>query len=892
MAITVLSKPDAINLAANLPKIALLTTDSIRFILKQGSSTLIDDTYHPNLSNKIEIDVQDVITHQLQHIISDAAVWQQTEIVKTFTAEIPGYTITFSVILGGVSNFADTAANFLRGNFLTWQPQIKDVTYYSPEYLTYYAVQNCKIVLKAYFDDGTNRQIDIATLTSGKAYTCNMNYGYIYGLLKKYPMYYDVWVVENSANTRLSFIQRYQASQVKSKHEEWFLFQNSVGGIDTARFTGETDMTNVIESDIAQIDDISIEAEISSERQFAKNTGLLDDYERKWILDFFVSKRKWKLVSGEMRQIVISETDVVASFEEHVNDYTFTYRYADEKPLLNLARNSGSLPSGITIPVPSGSPAFLSPRLNEFPRLNLSDDILFPIQSPSNEQFAATTWGMIKGILNKLIEDQVSNIKIPDVPETLPPGPHTHPIDDVVQLKTELEKRLLKAVFDENFSVTDALVEILKDLKVNGSAEITGNVKVLGEIAGATLDGLQIATSGGVESRYLNDLLDVNITNPIIAQYLRYNGSEWVNAKISYSDLTDKPTIPNVPAWALQSSKPSYNWGEIGSKPESFPPSSHSHDYLPVNGTAADSSKLGGRAAADYWHKENLTNPFFYKGWINPNNLDVAIDKGNGVYVVSYDGATQRLITFGGGGGSCSSMEMRVDYHGNMLTRTSVDASRFTEWKNIYTERNANNSSSSWTVQHLYMNGNIYLRSSNSVLGKDDLPILKDHGNGNVTLSATGGELYLGYTNTARLRFWANGAQYGSMRSNGYWGICTGEADSLLHLSIGDVDTGFRWQSDGILLGVSNGQNIFRWTTTDFSVYKPMTVNNNATVTGNLKVLGEIAGNTLDALQIKTTPTALYAQEQQQEALLMMSAEITKLRDRISVLERKEAVNG
>lgn len=36
----------------------------------------------------------------------------------------------------------------------------------------------------------------------------------------------------------------------------------------------------------------------------------------------------------------------------------------------------------------------------------------------------------------------------------------------------------------------------------------------------------------------------------------------------SYEDLTNTPSIPAVPAWALEEEKPTYNWTEIGEKPE------------------------------------------------------------------------------------------------------------------------------------------------------------------------------------------------------------------------------------------------------------------------------------------------------------------------------------
>ena len=65
--------------------------------------------------------------------------------------------ITLGVVRGGVANLADTASNWLKLHFLTWQPRVKPVTYYSPEWLTYYAVEECTAKLKATYPDKSTK---------------------------------------------------------------------------------------------------------------------------------------------------------------------------------------------------------------------------------------------------------------------------------------------------------------------------------------------------------------------------------------------------------------------------------------------------------------------------------------------------------------------------------------------------------------------------------------------------------------------------------------------------------------------------------------------------------------------------------------------------------------
>lgn len=64
------------------------------------------------------------------------------------------------------------------------------------------------------------------------------------------------------------------------------------------------------------------------------------------------------------------------------------------------------------------------------------------------------------------------------------------------------------------------------------------------------------------------------------------------------SRLSNARPASDVSAWAKASSKPSYSWDEITSKPSTFTPSSHTHSYLPLSGGTVEGdlevSVLGG----------------------------------------------------------------------------------------------------------------------------------------------------------------------------------------------------------------------------------------------------------------------------------------------------------
>lgn len=68
------------------------------------------------------------------------------------------------------------------------------------------------------------------------------------------------------------------------------------------------------------------------------------------------------------------------------------------------------------------------------------------------------------------------------------------------------------------------------------------------------------------------------------------------------SRLSNARPASDVSAWAKASSKPSYSWSEIGNKPSTFTPSSHTHNY-------AGSSSAGGSAnSLSYFQNTSSTN--------------------------------------------------------------------------------------------------------------------------------------------------------------------------------------------------------------------------------------------------------------------------------------------
>lgn len=386
--------PDSISLSGNLKKYILSSGGVVSFVLKDGGTTIFEASYEPGTDGRVTIDVKDIVEARLSYLISHNNFYEQPSIAKTFTAIIDGAQSTFRAIRSGVENLSDTTSNWLRGNFLTWQPANKQVTYYSPEWLTYYAQQTCTIKLKATFPDNTEQIITLGSCEAGKAFTSNVQYAVVSGLLgQKYPQQYEVYA--EASGTRLSYIQRYFYSDIKSHQEQWFLFENSLGGLDTLRASGDTDFTGTHEHKISNVGDTASEYDVDTTRSYNKNTGYLAEYERRWLLDFFPAHAKYIYTAGALRAIAVTDSDASYSASDLPSSYNFKYLFSELSPYLNLIRNEDSIPESITIPNIDSPNFHLPPRLSEYPRVPLHEGVILPAFDPHSDEAKVTTIGAI-----------------------------------------------------------------------------------------------------------------------------------------------------------------------------------------------------------------------------------------------------------------------------------------------------------------------------------------------------------------------------------------------------------------------------------------------------------------------------------------------------------------
>lgn len=417
----ILVQPSVLSLVGNMNHVVIYSTTDVAFVLTVDGNNVpvVQHTYSPNDQNRIEIDLKNIIQPLLSFRLQDVSTpYQQTGVAKSFTITVTeinsdgttgmSSTSTFTVLRAGIDHFDGDVSSFLQQNFLTWQPNVKPVTYYTPEFLTYYAVVSSTVKCKAYFEGGTSSDLTLAPIPAGQCWTIPVQYAIIAGKCNsQMPMYYDVWV-ENGSGQRMTYIQRYYASDMRSEEEEWILFENSLGGIDTFRAYGDSENTAEHTHNVAEIEENVEEYRVDTTRKFNKNTGYLGKRERVWLLDFFPSLGKYIYVSSYIRRITVIDSDVNYKAKELPSTYNFTYRYADSRPYLNIPRVDTPI-TALNITVPDLGSFTVAPRLVEFPRLTLSGGALFPVQNPYSEGWSTTTAVALLDFLIHEIETNYSS---------------------------------------------------------------------------------------------------------------------------------------------------------------------------------------------------------------------------------------------------------------------------------------------------------------------------------------------------------------------------------------------------------------------------------------------------------------------------------------------------
>lgn len=394
---TVVQRPDNLNLLRNLKAYRIDTSSAVSFKLMKGASVIIEETYYPDGTDIVTIDIQEVVAQYLSVNLPTSNVYSQSEAAASFSAYVDDtFVNTFKVVSGGVRKLSDTASNFLRSSWLTWQPQTKKVRWNQPEYLSYYHENAGTVKAKFYPKQGNPEIVTIHSASAGDYKSYNMEMAHLFSMSsydadELYGLV-DVWV-ESSGN-RDSWVQRYVFNPA-SRDEHYYMCVNSLGGIDTFCFTGARSLSPSISHESAEQAEKKITITNDPERGWSQNTGYVGKTEAAWLWEFFASQKQWSVIDANVEEIILDTSSIKASDKANLNSSDFSFTLAEEGKLMKIERSNEEFPL-IEIQSPAGELFFLAPRVVDYPDANLEDSLLFLVQSPYIQEWKKVSLGTIK----------------------------------------------------------------------------------------------------------------------------------------------------------------------------------------------------------------------------------------------------------------------------------------------------------------------------------------------------------------------------------------------------------------------------------------------------------------------------------------------------------------
>lgn len=598
---TIIQTPATYNFAGNIPDLIVDTTEQLSFMLSRGGTQIVAETYTPAQNDRIVINLRNLL-----ELLVEVPGYAETVIpITQYTYTLGSTSGTFYCLPGG-HGAAVSAESFLRGNFLTWQPQTRITLYHTPHRLRYAALAACVCKVKGYFADGSSSELSLLTMAAGNIYTMDVSFGTIRSKFDIQPTYYDVWV-ENTTGQAMTWVQRYMLADFEAGTNDYFIFANSLGGFDTIRFSGDRKEINKLESVNAIFDDQTLEYDIDRTRSWKKYTGYIADEQlRMWVLDFFNSPQRYHLTdSGVMQRIYVSEPKLENTATEAAG-YEFTYAYSRQSRYINLERTE--TPQLLEITDPASEVFFLAPRLNQFEAADptSSADYLIPIQAAAADKWLAISLASLldyikpTGIDVDALRDYLTDHKY---------ATQTWVSQQNFLTTAVLDDYLLKSVWDEVFEVTT----------VNGVRVLNVKMDIAG-LKGISAYGLG-STSGGSASSSLGELVNVGewadevpaadrvmvqqagathwsakpladlvgLDTAALAQYLTENSylkAGDISSYLTWANLSGKPTVYPT-SWANIADKPTVyptTWTSVTGRPtklSQFTDDVVSGNYLP-----------------------------------------------------------------------------------------------------------------------------------------------------------------------------------------------------------------------------------------------------------------------------------------------------------------------
>lgn len=241
--------------------------------------------------------------------------------------------LTYTVFVYNVNS-----SSWRSDRFLTFQPAVKDTTMDTPEFLTYVYSENYStrtLICEVFFNGGSAKSLILYGWDgTRRAVTHNVNIKFLLGNDMEYVrnvVFYDIYGVDENGD-RCTHKQRYLLREPKGT-EQYYLFYNSCGGLDTLTTTGGCTETMGEEYETARIS--AGMAVIPADDRYVKyeqKTGYYTSDYKLFLKDFIMCERmKYRKEGGELIPVFLTGSDTSFDSKSNLVSSVFRFRKADDR---------------------------------------------------------------------------------------------------------------------------------------------------------------------------------------------------------------------------------------------------------------------------------------------------------------------------------------------------------------------------------------------------------------------------------------------------------------------------------------------------------------------------------------------------------------------------------
>lgn len=342
-----------------LPKIVTTSDYSIIFSLwlMQGPMTeVFAGRYQPDFDGKISIDISDIVKNHLKALMpANENDLYQSGFEAHFAFKMNeigdgGSGSDFSsdfIVVNASPNTSLSLEEWCSSHFLTLQPIEKPTNYESPEWLTYYDYVGDWIVVGRFYPK-EGGLVDMVVKWDEKpgCWSVNVNYARLIPHVARLPHqlkgFYDIILYDGNLHEFCR--QRYTYDERTAK-EKYYLFANSLGGIDTLIADGEHVLQPELEHNIGRFGKLYKALDDSEDmRQWHQNIGMKPYRWRNWVYDMLSNKQcaaQYDPNTGTYHGIVLKSTDFGMSDHGQLANAGFSFIMANTDNV--IAEDSRSL---------------------------------------------------------------------------------------------------------------------------------------------------------------------------------------------------------------------------------------------------------------------------------------------------------------------------------------------------------------------------------------------------------------------------------------------------------------------------------------------------------------------------------------------------------------------